>query len=148
MAQQRVPSQDVAARRRLRRRLRAAAEDRRGIALQTVIIMVVLVVIAGAVATILVSRAGTETERLEKVNTTVDASKYGNATLCDMAGHTWSNNNTPSDDSDDKCVTTTTTTTTQAPPNYAQANNANDCADLNPAGVWDPVADTCSAPSN
>ena len=69
------------------RRLRPA--DARGIALQTVIIMVVLVVIAGAAATILVSRAGTETQRLEEADSEVDASKYGNETLCKQAGHTW-----------------------------------------------------------
>ena len=77
------------------RRLRPA--DARGIALQTVIIMVVLVVIAGAAATILVSRAGTETERLEEADSTVDAAKYGSKTLCEQASTTdvvleWRNN--------------------------------------------------------
>ena len=75
--------------RRAARRLRAASADKRGIALQTVIIMVVLVVIAGAVAGVLINRAGQETGRLEDVDTTIDASKYGSKTLCEMADYTW-----------------------------------------------------------
>ncbi len=39
--------------------------DERGIALQTIIIVVVLLAIAGAVAAVLLTRAGTETDRLE-----------------------------------------------------------------------------------
>ena len=77
----------------LRDRCRSAAADQRGIALQTVIIMVVLVVIAGAVTGVLITRAGTETDRLENVNTTIDASKYPNEVLCEMAGHTWTAGN-------------------------------------------------------
>ena len=139
-------------RRRAARLMRSTKCDERGIALQTVIIMVVLVVIAGAVATILVNRAGTETERLENVDTTVDASKYGNKTLCDMAGHTWDDKNTPADDSDDVCTTTTTTTTIiiQPPPtpDYAGADNEQACSALAPPGSWDGPTSTCSPPSN
>lgn len=65
------------------------AADRRGIALQTVIIMVVLVVIGGAVAAVLVSRAGQETDRLENVDSSVKIANYGSETLCDQAGHKW-----------------------------------------------------------
>lgn len=43
----------------------ARGGDQRGIALQTIIIMVVLLAIAGAVAAVLLTRAGTETDRLE-----------------------------------------------------------------------------------
>lgn len=70
-------------------RIKAARSDERGIALQTVIIMVVLVMIGGAVAGVLVSRAGQETSRLEDVDTTIDASRYGSETLCELAGYTW-----------------------------------------------------------
>jgi hypothetical protein len=52
----------IAGLRGVRARLR---EDERGIALQTIIIMVVLLAIAGAVAAVLITRAGTETDRLE-----------------------------------------------------------------------------------
>ena len=44
----------------------ARGNDARGIALQTIIIVVVLLAIAGAVATVLLTRAGTETDRLEE----------------------------------------------------------------------------------
>ena len=43
----------------------ARGADARGIALQTIIIVVVLLAIAGAVAAVLLTRAGTETDRLE-----------------------------------------------------------------------------------
>ena len=72
------------------RRLRPA--DARGIALQTVIIMVVLVVIAGAVTAVLVNRAGTETTRLENVDSQLDADQYPTEVLCEQAGHTWNDN--------------------------------------------------------
>ena len=74
------------------RRLWAARFDGRGIALQTVIIMVVLVVIAGAVTAVLVNRAGTETTRLENVDSQLDADQYPNEVLCEMAGHNWDDN--------------------------------------------------------
>ena len=76
------------------RRLRPA--DARGIALQTVIIMVVLVVIAGAAATILVSRAGEETDRLEDADSKVDAAEYGSETLCEQADYQWDDTTDPS----------------------------------------------------
>lgn len=66
------------------------AADRRGIALQTVIIMVVLVVIGGAVAAVLVSRAGQETDRLENVDSSIDVDKYASKSLCEQRGHVWS----------------------------------------------------------
>ena len=43
----------------------ARGADARGIALQTIIVMVVLLAIAGTVAAVLLTRAGTETDRLE-----------------------------------------------------------------------------------
>ncbi|MXW98228.1 MAG: hypothetical protein F4Y05_09170 [Acidimicrobiaceae bacterium] len=43
----------------------ARGGDERGIALQTIIIVVVLLAIAGAVAAVLLTRAGEETDRLE-----------------------------------------------------------------------------------
>lgn len=84
------------------------AADRRGIALQTVIIMVVLVVIGGAVAAVLVSRTGTETERLEDADSQLDANQYPNEALCLQASTTartleWHDNDTPADESDDEC---------------------------------------------
>lgn len=133
---------------RAKSKIAASGADERGIALQTVIIMVVLVMIGGAVAGVLVSRAGQETDRLENVDTTIDASKYGSETLCEMAGHTWS--------SGGACVPTTT-----APPNspdsaYLAANNDEAaCGRLRPPGTWtastDPSADpgdgTCAKPN-
>ena len=68
---------------------RAARFDERGIALQTIIIMVVLLAIAGAVATVLFSRASTETARLEETETTYDYATITNVTLCGTAGGQW-----------------------------------------------------------
>ena len=56
----------------------------RGIALQTIIIMVVLLAIAGTVATVLLTRAGQETDRLE--GETDRWSDIGNETGCEIAG--------------------------------------------------------------
>ena len=64
-------------------------EDERGIALQTIIIMVVLLAIAGAVAAVLLTRAGTETDRLE--GETDRWSGITNETGCEIAGGAWSN---------------------------------------------------------
>ncbi len=61
--------------------------DERGIALQTIIVMVVLLAIAGAVAAVLLNRAGSETDRLE--NETVKYADHGNKFACDTAGGTW-----------------------------------------------------------
>ena len=60
-----VPSVAGAVYLALRGRLSSPAGDTRGIALQTIIIMVVLLAIAGAVAAVLLTRAGTETDRLD-----------------------------------------------------------------------------------
>ena len=64
-------------------------EDERGIALQTIIIMVVLLAIAGAVAAVLLTRAGTETDRLE--GETDRWSGIANETGCEIAGGAWNN---------------------------------------------------------
>ena len=69
------------------------ARDERGIALQTIIIIVVLLAIAGTVATVLLTRAGEETDRLAAE--TDRWSEIGNETGCDIAGGVWSN---PGDD--------------------------------------------------
>ena len=61
--------------------------DQRGIALQTIIVMVVLLAIAGAVATVLLNRAGSESDRLE--NETVDLTEFNTFLSCDTAGGTW-----------------------------------------------------------
>jgi len=62
----------------------ARSGDMRGIALQTIIIMVVLLAIAGSVATVLLSRAGEETDRLgEEVDRWSD---IDNPTGCEIAG--------------------------------------------------------------
>ena len=58
--------------------------DQRGIALQTIIIIVVMLAIAGAVATVLFTRAGTETDRLEQeTDRWSDINSY---TGCNIAG--------------------------------------------------------------
>ena len=49
--------------------------------------MVVLLAIAGAVAAVLLNRAGSETDRLE--NETVDFTAYLTKFGCDTAGGTW-----------------------------------------------------------
>ena len=64
-------------------------DDERGIALQTIIIMVVLLAIAGAVAAVLITRAGTETDRLE--SETDRWTGITNETGCEIAGGAWSN---------------------------------------------------------
>ena len=64
-------------------------EDERGIALQTIIILVVLLAIAGAVAAVLLTRAGTETDRLE--GETDRWSGITNETGCEIAGGAWNN---------------------------------------------------------
>ena len=61
-----VPSVAGAVYLALRGRLSNPAGDTRGIALQTIIILVVLLAIAGAVAAVVLTRAGTETDRLEE----------------------------------------------------------------------------------
>ena len=73
-----------------RHRLPKPAADARGIALQTIIVMVVLLAIAGAVAAVLLNRAGSETDRLE--NETVDFSQYETKFGCDTADGTWAEN--------------------------------------------------------
>lgn len=61
----------------------ARGRDARGIALQTIIIMVVLLAIAGAVAAVLLTRAGTETDRLQ--DETDRWSDITSFTGCEMA---------------------------------------------------------------
>ena len=63
--------------------------DERGIALQTIIIVVVLLAIAGAVAAVLLTRAGTETDRLE--GETDRWTEITNETGCEIAGGVWNN---------------------------------------------------------
>ncbi|MDE2754226.1 MAG: hypothetical protein OXI83_16765 [Gemmatimonadota bacterium] len=65
----------------------ARGGDQRGIALQTIIIMVVLLAIAGAVAAVLLTRAGTETDRLE--DETDRWTDITNETGCEIAGGRW-----------------------------------------------------------
>ena len=90
-----VPSVAAAAFMALRRRLPIPVADRRGIALQTIIIMVVLLAIAGAVAAVLITRAGTETDRLDA--DTDRGAGILNSTGCAIAGGAWTT--TP-----DKCT--------------------------------------------
>ena len=71
----------------------ARGGDMRGIALQTIIIMVVLLAIAGTVATVLLTRAGQETDRLE--GETDRWSDIGNETGCEIAGGTWTASDDP-----------------------------------------------------
>ena len=62
----------------------ARGSDARGIALQTIIIVVVLLAIAGAVAAVLLTRAGTETDRLE--SETDRWTDIASETGCEIAG--------------------------------------------------------------
>ena len=121
--------------------------DERGIALQTIIIIVVLLAIAGAVAAVLLTRAGAETDRLE--GETDRWSDIANETGCNIANGVWSNPGDP--------------TGTCGPPNGGQQqpavasdfdNQPGACAsnnftylDDNPDGDDDPLtnpAGTCS----
>lgn len=61
--------------------------DERGIALQTIIIVVVLLAIAGAVSAVLLTRAGTETDRLE--GETDRWSGITSETGCEIADGVW-----------------------------------------------------------
>lgn len=68
------------------RRLPKLAADIRGIALQTVIIMVVLLAIAGAVATVLLTRGGEAVEDIERQDISREAGDFTSRALCDAAG--------------------------------------------------------------
>ncbi len=72
-----------------RDRLPKLTADSRGIALQTVIIMVVLLAIAGAVATVLLTRGGEAIEDIERQDIARDAADFTTKTLCDAAGFSW-----------------------------------------------------------
>ena len=82
-----VPSVAAAAFMALRGRLPSPVADSRGIALQTIIIMVVLLAIAGAVAAVLLTRAGTESDRLK--GETDRWSGIENKTGCEIADGSW-----------------------------------------------------------
>lgn len=69
-----------------RSRLPKLAVDIRGIALQTVIIMVVLLAIAGAVATVLLTRGGEAVEDIERQDIARDATDFTSRALCEAAG--------------------------------------------------------------
>ena len=74
-----------------RHRLETHTADERGIALQTIIIIVVMLAIAGTVATVLLTRAGTETDRLEQETDRWTA--ITNYTACEtLAGGVWTDN--------------------------------------------------------
>jgi len=73
----------------VRSRLPKLAADIRGIALQTVIIMVVLLAIAGAVATVLLTRGGEAVEDIERQDIARDAGDFTSKVLCDAAGYNW-----------------------------------------------------------
>ena len=60
-----------------RNRLPKPAVDSRGIALQTIIVIVVLLAIAGAVAAVLINRAGEETGRLTVGEADCEATDMG-----------------------------------------------------------------------
>ena len=60
-----------------RNRLPKPAVDSRGIALQTIIVIVVLLAIAGAVAAVLINRAGEETGRLTVGQADCEATDMG-----------------------------------------------------------------------
>ena len=78
----------------------ARGSDTRGIALQTIIVMVVLLAIAGAVAAVLLNRAGSETDRLE--NETINFADYETKLGCDTAGGTWTEGATDQNGDGDK----------------------------------------------
>lgn len=70
----------------LRGRFTRLTADNRGIALQTIIIIVVLLAIAGAVATVLLTRAGEETDRIVDLDTQLDS---GTRIGCEARGGNW-----------------------------------------------------------
>ena len=76
----------------------ARGGDQRGIALQTIIVMVVLLAIAGAVATVLLNRAGSESDRLE--NEDVDLTEFTTRFGCDTEGGTWTDGTDQNGDGD------------------------------------------------
>lgn len=94
-----VPAVAVVSGFALRSRALKLAADKRGIALQTIIIMVVLLAIAGAVAAVLLTRAGTETDRLE--DETDRWTDITNETGCEIAGGTWGDNDSDATTPDD-----------------------------------------------
>lgn len=67
----------------------ARGSDIRGIALQTVIVMVVLLAIAGAVATVLLTRGGEAVSDLERQDIAREPADFTTATLCEAAGFNW-----------------------------------------------------------
>ena len=72
----------------LRGRHAGPAADSRGIALQTIIVIVVLLAIAGAVAAVLLTRAGEEQGRLEEIETNPNYF-LETETECDIAQGDW-----------------------------------------------------------
>lgn len=93
-----VPVSAVAVWLALRGRFTRLAADTRGIALQTIIIIVVLLAIAGAVAAVLINRAGEETDRLE--DETIDLADYKNQRACELAGGAWAASTDQNSDGD------------------------------------------------
>ena len=68
---------------------RTSRFDERGVALQTVIIIVVMLAIAGAVAGVLLNRAGQTTDQLENTDN-IEWSEIDSESACRIAGGTWS----------------------------------------------------------
>ena len=75
----------------LRGRLSGLVSDTRGIALQTVVIIVVLLAIAGGVGAVLVTQGGEAVDDLESADIGPNPDQYNNKSLCEAAGHSWSN---------------------------------------------------------
>ena len=116
--------------------------DERGIALQTIIVMVVLLAIAGAVATVLLIRAGSETDRLE--NETVNFADYTTKFGCDTVDGNWAagSDSNGDGDTDDRGEGTCTASGAPAPnPPYAARTTQAACVMDTPpgsgAGTWD-----------
>ena len=86
-------SQEADMNTKMQEKVQKAHNDERGIALQTVVVIVVLLLIAGAVAGVLVQKAGQETTKLDKVNTSVyETTRSG----CDIfVGATFAATGTP-----------------------------------------------------
>ena len=78
----------------LRARLQEAHGDARGVALQTVIIIVVMLAIAGAVAGVLLNRAGQTTDQLENTEN-IEWAEINSESACRIAGGTWTDGGTP-----------------------------------------------------
>ncbi|MXZ53462.1 MAG: hypothetical protein F4Z34_09795 [Acidimicrobiaceae bacterium] len=125
--------------------------DERGIALQTIIIVVVLLAIAGAVSAVLLTRAGTETDRLE--GETDRWTGIANETGCEIAGGVWNSGGSGSCNPPGTVVHNAATphnsyhnchTASDGSPAHAHTGWTDNNADLDNDPTTDPEDGTCA----